>query len=817
MKTKRKSNILFIILLLTNSFFLITSTNLGENVVCKITQEQSIASLASYIEQTPIEITDNAGLLAYSSSGNGLEGSPYLISGYNITTDTSYSIYIHGASVTDYFSIESCYFNSSQYGIHIADISDNIATIKNNTFVDCASAAIFVDTTNNFTIEGNTFTNSSTAILVEAADEFLIQKNTISNCSSGIYANYYDGVFVEMNITATITQNNISGVAGEAIKINKMDVTSPSIIVDSISITDNIIENTTVGIHVLRSPNAIVENNKLTNVKTYAIELYSYYPESDAHDYSVKNNSITNSGKGISLEYNINNAIIEGNEITDTGMVIAADGPINLTIRSNIVHSSTQSSFSLFGVVNASIVDNVFTNGTLSISCSSEVKITGNSITEASTSIDIFESENVTICDNILGNNVNGKGINIYAIINLNITSNTLVNLITGIKLYADTARNLTDISITDNEFDMIETGIYQDSGKIVDNLTIEGNNFTNIYTAAIGLWSGVTGLKILNNFISTQTNGIEIYHDCNDILISENEIVTYSKDYGSIAMVLNFVNGGEITNNTFIEDLQSINEMLFFVYLQSEATNLNIYYNQFYSKSVLAGDHSSNAKDYGTANTWYNPATETGNYWCDFNGTIPYNIKGDALSVDLYPITYVDTDNDGLDDQLEAYLTTSPTSTDSDSDGMPDGWEINNGFNPLIDDSSGDPDNDGLTNLGEYQNNCNPHNSDTDGDHMPDGYEVNYGLNPLVDDAEDDADSDGIDNYTEYIDGTSPTSADTDNDGWTDKEEKDAGTDPLDPNNHPEEGPTDTSFLYIFGIVGLLSMVTLLRKKFNR
>ena len=67
-----------------------------------------------------------------------------------------------------------------------------------------------------------------------------------------------------------------------------------------------------------------------------------------------------------------------------------------------------------------------------------------------------------------------------------------------------------------------------------------------------------------------------------------------------------------EITNNTFIEDLQGINEMLFFVYLQSEATNLNIYYNQFFSKSVLAGDHSSNAKDYGTANTWYNPATDT-------------------------------------------------------------------------------------------------------------------------------------------------------------------------------------------------------------
>jgi len=146
---------------------------------------------------------------------------------------------------------------------------------------------------------------------------------------------------------------------------------------------------------------------------------------------------------------------------------------------------------------------------------------------------------------------------------------------------------------------------------------------------------------------------------------------------------------------------------------------------------------------NHGSANTWYNLMTETGNYWCDYNGTGAYSIEGDALSVDLYPINYVDTDSDGLDDQLEVYLTTSPTSTDSDSDGMPDGWEISNGFNPLVDDASEDPDTDGLTNLEEYQNNCNLHNHDTDGDYMPDGYEVNYGLDPLVDDAEDDADSD--------------------------------------------------------------------------
>ncbi|USD24828.1 pectate lyase family protein [Flagellimonas marinaquae] len=39
----------------------------------------------------------------------------------------------------------------------------------------------------------------------------------------------------------------------------------------------------------------------------------------------------------------------------------------------------------------------------------------------------------------------------------------------------------------------------------------------------------------------------------------------------------------------------------------------------------------------------------------------------------------------------------------DSDGDGMPDGWEIANGFNPNVDDSAGDSDDNGYTNIEEY------------------------------------------------------------------------------------------------------------------
>lgn len=69
----------------------------------------------------------------------------------------------------------------------------------------------------------------------------------------------------------------------------------------------------------------------------------------------------------------------------------------------------------------------------------------------------------------------------------------------------------------------------------------------------------------------------------------------------------------------------------------------------------------------------------------------------------------------------------------DSDSDGMPDWWEIKYGLNPQSTaDANADPDGDGLTNAEEYQSGTNPHASDTDGDGYSDGEELELGLNPL-------------------------------------------------------------------------------------
>ncbi|HVN72199.1 MAG TPA: S8 family serine peptidase [Desulfomonilia bacterium] len=67
----------------------------------------------------------------------------------------------------------------------------------------------------------------------------------------------------------------------------------------------------------------------------------------------------------------------------------------------------------------------------------------------------------------------------------------------------------------------------------------------------------------------------------------------------------------------------------------------------------------------------------------------------------------------------------------DSDSDSMPDGWEITY-FGNLSHTGTVDTDSDGLTDLQEYTYGTNPNNPDTDGDWYTDGAEVRAGTNPL-------------------------------------------------------------------------------------
>ena len=100
-----------------------------------------------------------------------------------------------------------------------------------------------------------------------------------------------------------------------------------------------------------------------------------------------------------------------------------------------------------------------------------------------------------------------------------------------------------------------------------------------------------------------------------------------------------------------------------------------------------------------------------------DFDATIRVYLKVDDLSnpENFFEKEYEfktisrnnDADYDGLTNEDEYLIGTDLFEKDTDNDGMPDGWEVENGLNPTLNEgingADGDIDNNGLTNLQQY------------------------------------------------------------------------------------------------------------------
>lgn len=119
--------------------------------------------------------------------------------------------------------------------------------------------------------------------------------------------------------------------------------------------------------------------------------------------------------------------------------------------------------------------------------------------------------------------------------------------------------------------------------------------------------------------------------------------------------------------------------------------------------------------------------------FWRDKNA----NSVIDAGELNYYSSPFVwqppttDSDDDGLSNIQELSLGTKPYNPDTDGDRMPDGWEYDNGLNPLVNDANAHSDNDGVTNLDEYRYNTKPQVPDSDGDGKTDGQEIAQDSDP--------------------------------------------------------------------------------------
>ncbi|MGL4400129.1 MAG: hypothetical protein ACRCXD_09700, partial [Luteolibacter sp.] len=100
----------------------------------------------------------------------------------------------------------------------------------------------------------------------------------------------------------------------------------------------------------------------------------------------------------------------------------------------------------------------------------------------------------------------------------------------------------------------------------------------------------------------------------------------------------------------------------------------------------------------------------------------------GQSLPTNFLPFLARSWPNDHRD-AGENWIETSPTQSDSDEDGLNDGYGEDKNFNGVID---GDGNNNRIYDAGEAWLETNPLNGDSDGDGLPDGWETSHGLDPL-------------------------------------------------------------------------------------
>ncbi len=154
---------------------------------------------------------------------------------------------------------------------------------------------------------------------------------------------------------------------------------------------------------------------------------------------------------------------------------------------------------------------------------------------------------------------------------------------------------------------------------------------------------------------------------------------------------------------------------------------------------------------------------------------TVPgaYSITNLPVLTNVWIKAWRDSDGDGSNGLYEAsavysnnplYLT-RPVSNlnltlleDSDSDGLPDWWEMSF-FTNLSQTATNDADGDTLSNLAEYGYETDPASDDTDNDGLLDNWELEFGYNPLLfADCMNDEDGDGFGTVYEVHHGTSWT-----------------------------------------------------------
>ena len=348
------------------------------------------------------------------SGGSGTASDPYVIEGWNITSNGTTGISISNTDA--YFVIRSVYVIDSRpcCGGAASDPGVNMTNVTNGVLRDSiirfgyfttGVAAAYVK---NFVVENVTtaeiisITNSTgvvtsydTARHIEVGSSFDVE---ISNNFAGIY--------VSSSSNVTISDNTSDGAPNKTIGVSYSS---------NITISGNSYDCDCLPVSVQNSHHVIVIGNSLNGNEWIAIvsivnsdfidvsdntvsgDSYGGIVLSTCHDVSIKNNHVSTYG---------NNLVpLPGGEVGISGCKIV-----------NISNNTLAPTYYRYP----------YTPPLLKVSFSSDLTVSGNNLSNAITAVSILNSSNATITGNTLQSNAQGLILNNTA--NIQIFHNNLLN-----------------------------------------------------------------------------------------------------------------------------------------------------------------------------------------------------------------------------------------------------------------------------------------------------------------------------------------------------------------------------------------------------
>ncbi len=253
------------------------------------------------VEHDPIMIWKNEDFLDYDFEGTGTEQDPHLINNLNITTFTTYAIYIFGT--TDYFVIQNCLLRSTHENgnsIRLENVANGSATIFNNT-IRSDFWGIYLSNTDSSQIIQNKFEYCHYALSLSSADETIIYNNYFYNINENFLFHIIGSGSKNINITENVFDGKNSAIlldyCSDALLIkNHMDNVSflltyshRSLISNNTGIEFNILLTFSIGINItfnegryfssVQSPQSKLEYNNFFDyqIREVSIEDYASY------------------------------------------------------------------------------------------------------------------------------------------------------------------------------------------------------------------------------------------------------------------------------------------------------------------------------------------------------------------------------------------------------------------------------------------------------------------------------------------------------------------------------------------------------------